>query len=366
MHKILVLGMSSTLGGVETYIYNLIRNLDKSEYIFDFLVIGTEKSVFQDEINEFIGDGREHFYYAPNLKKNYFKAKKWLTTFYENHQYDIIYMNTCTAARIKYCEYPIKKFNTLLVSHSHSGNAGSKLHKISNGLYRNKLTKLSSVKLACSELAYKWLYTDEKGEKAIVPNGVDVKRFSFNLTWRKKVRNDIGVRDEEILIGNVGRFSLPKNQEFFLKLCKKLSDKYKILIIGDGELKEEIISKIKKENLEKQFIILPTKSDIEKYYSAMDIFVMPSIFEGLPIVAIEAQAEGLPCILSNNISKQTSLSQNCIFLELKNIDEWKEAIEKFSQIRYNGTAIVEEKGFDSLQPVRMIERVFREINGKEN
>lgn len=358
MKKILVIGMSSTLGGVETYLYNLVKNLDREMYNFDFLVIGKEKSIFEEEINFLMGDRKNHFFYCPNLKSDYFAARKWLKNFYDNNRYDFIYLNTCTAAKIKYCEYTAKKNGTSIIAHSHSGNATNKIHILSNWLYRKKITKLSKVRLACSELAYSWLFSDVQTNNCIIPNGVDIKRFYYNPIWRSAIRTKLNIQENDKVIGNVGRLSPQKNQFFLIELCKNLDDNYKVLIIGDGELKEELIERIRAEKLESRFIILPAQRDIEKYYSAMDIFAMPSNFEGLPIVGIEAQAEGLPCILSTNISIQTSLGKYCKFLSLDDIHEWKNLINELIGIRYDGTALVKEKGFDNLKPVNLINKIF--------
>ena len=363
MKKILILGMSATLGGIETYIYNLIKNINKEQYDFDFLVVDNNKSVFQDEINHILGDNREHFFYAPNLKKEHFKAKKWLVNFYDNHRYDMIYMNTCTAARINYCLYAIRKYKTPLITHSHSGNATSKIQVLSNRLYRRKCTKLSSVKLACSEVAYRWLFTDDECKDSIVPNGVDLERFGFKQVWRDEIRQKLGISENEILIGNVGRISPQKNQKYLLTLCKMLEKKYRIMIIGDGELKESMEQDIERLDIAEKIILLPATNDIEKYYSAMDIFVMPSVFEGLPIVGIEAQAEGLPCIFSTNISQQTGLSEFSRFVDLDDIDGWLNAIKEYSGMRYNGKMVVKNAGFDCMRPVKKIESTFCDLEG---
>lgn len=358
MKKVLILGMSATLGGVETYLYNLAKNINRDKYTFDYLIIGNEKSVFEDELNALERDGENHFFRALNIKKNPMSGKKWLKNFYAEHSYDYIYMNTCTAARIKYVEYCIKKYKTPLIVHSHSSNAVSIINKFSNNLYRNKITRLSKVHLACSEVAYRWMFSDESKGDSIIPNGVDLKRFSYNAKWRYEIRKQLNIIDGDILIGNVGRFSPQKNQLYFIELAKRLEKKYKILIIGDGELKDNIQCKICEEKLEDKFRILSAKSDVEKYYSAMDIFAMPSIFEGLPIVGIEAQAEGLPCMLSTNISLQTALSDKCTFLDLNNVDEWVSAIKKCSVEKYDGSKLVKDSGFDNMRPVRIIEKIF--------
>lgn len=359
MKRILIIGMTPVLGGVETYIYNLVKNLDKKKYYIDFLIIGYEKPVFENEINMFFEDGKEHFFYIPNLKHNYFKAKKCIKNFYNKNRYEIIYLNTCTAAKINYCKFAIKKYGTILITHSHSGNATLKIHAFNNKLYRKYITKKSMVKLACSEVAYRWLFTDEVKDSCIVPNGVDISRFSFNQNWRNEIRQNLNIKDDDIVIGNVGRFSPEKNQIYFTELCKKTNKKVVFLIIGDGELKQELMNKIKTDGLQDRFFILPACNDIEKYYSAMDIFAMPSKFEGLPIVAMEAQATGLPCILSSNISKQTSLSKYCKIVELEKIDEWIKFIKEFSGIRYDGADLIQHKGFDSMKPVEILNKIFK-------
>lgn len=361
MKKILIIGLSPILGGVETYLYNLVKKIDKDMYKFDFLIIGNEKSVFQDEINSLIGDGKNHFFYSPNIKEHYFTGKRWLKKFYDENQFDLIYLNTCTAARIKYCEYSIKKCGTQLISHSHSSNATKFIHIVSNGIYKNKITKMSNVRLGCSNVAYDWLFTDSAKENSIVPNGVDLDRFRFNIDWRNRIRQSLEVGENEIIVGNVGRLSQVKNQNFFIELSKKLPNNYKFLILGDGELKENLEKRIKEENLCNRFFVLPAKKNIEEYYSAMDIYAMPSLFEGLPISAMEAQAEGLPCIFSTNVTRETGLSDKAFFLDLEDVDAWVRVIIENAGKRYDGSELVMKSGFSSTKPVEMIESIFKVV-----
>lgn len=361
MKNILIIGLSPIIGGVETYIYNLVKGLNKEKYTFDFLIIDANTSVFEDEINSLFNDNKNHFFFSPNLKKKPIKARKWLKDFYDSHHYDAIYMNTCTAARIKYCEYPIKKYGTKLISHSHQGNAFSTIHHITNSLYKRKITNLSYKKLACSELAYHWLFNDTCIPENIIVNGVDTNRFKFDIHWRNKIRNELGIDEDTIIIGNVGRFSNQKNQPYFIELIQALDESYKVLLIGDGDQKDKFLRKIESENLKNRFIVLDSKPDIEKYYSAMDVFAMPSVFEGLPIAAVEAQAEGLPCVFSDNISRQTALSENCQFINLKNLTLWKDTIVKYKKVRYDGTKTILENGFDNNRPVKQITRIFDDL-----
>ena len=358
--RVLVMGMSSILGGVETYIYNLVKNQKNKNIIYDFLIVDNKTSVFQKEINECINDGENHFFFCPSIKKNFLTTRKWLKNFYKSHSYDLIYLNTCTAARVIYCEYAVKKLRIPLIVHSHSANATLSLHKWSNLIFRKEITKISKIRLACSEVAYKWMFTDVPKEGAVIPNGVELDRFKFNQGWRNEIRNQLRIGEADVLIGNVGRLSAQKNQSFLIDLCDFLDEKYKFIIIGDGELRENLTEEIKKNNLEKRVLLISAQKEIEKYYSAMDVFVMPSIFEGLPIVAIEAQAEGLPCILSENISKQTSLSADVVFRSLEDVDSWEAEIKRLSHKRYDGTKLVAQNGFDSGRPVEIVERILTE------
>lgn len=359
MKKVLIIGMTGILGGVETYIYNMIRFIDKEKFDFDFLIIGQGKiSVYEKEINELLHDDRNHFYYAPSLKRNYFRGRQWLKEFYDFHNYDMIYMNTCTAARINYCKYAIKKQNIKLLTHSHNGSSSSKLGGINHKIFRHYTTKYSDVRLACSELAYHWMFDDMPDKSAIVPNGIDPQRFKFSVIDKEQIRRKLGIADEKIVVGHVGRFSEQKNQDFFIKLIKELDKKFVVLCIGEGETKELILKKIKKEKLEKRFVIIDVQSDIEKYYSAMDVFLMPSMFEGLPIVAVEAQCNGLTCIFSNNVSRQIDLSGKSKFIGLDRIDAWINALKNMNFTRYNGVDVIEKAGFSIRNTVQIISKIM--------
>ncbi|MBR3834780.1 MAG: glycosyltransferase [Lachnospiraceae bacterium] len=358
MKNILIVGMSSVLGGVETYIYNLIKYIDKDGLSFDFLVVG-EKSVFEDEINAMFDDGRNHFIYVQNMKKHYFSTNKKLKEMFNSRRYDLIYINTVTAARTIYCKYGIEKQNIPLIVHSHSSQ-GNFFRNINNNLYKRYVNKHSCFKLACSDLAGEKVFGKNKEEIVIVPNGIDASRFSYSSLWREEIRKEHGISDNKIVIGHVGRFSAEKNQQFFIELCKKLNDDYVFMCIGDGDTKENVIKMINDNNLSNRFIILPVKSDIERYYSAMDIFAMPSLFEGLPIVAVEAQASGLPIILSSTVSEQTALSDRCEFVSIDSLDDWIQAIQVKDISRYEGKKVIIDNKFEVNETAEMVRKIFDE------
>ncbi len=354
--------MTDILGGVETFIYNVIKNADRKQFCFDFLVIGSKtKSVFEKELNGIFADGVNHFYYAPPMKKKFIYTNKWLKSFYDAHDYDIIYLNTTTAARIMYCRYAIKRKGVKLVAHSHQGNAISIKGGLGNIIYRHYLTKNSCKRFACSEKAYKWLYDDAPLPQNIIPNGIDTNKFVYSQEDRKVLRKDFGVNNGQIVIGHVGRWNAQKNQSYFISLSKVLGDDYLFLCIGNGPDRENFEAAIKSNGVAKRFILIDARDDVFRYYSAMDIFAMPSLYEGLPIVAVEAQCSGMPCVLSDRISKQTNISDKCIFIPLEKLDEWRKTILGMDLTRYDGKSILESKGYSIKDTVRLLESVFIKI-----
>ena len=362
MKRILIIGMTDLLGGVETYIYSVIKNIDRRKYSFDFLIIGQGiKAVYEREINELIGDGLNHFFYSPNLKRHYFMSSKWLKQFYDSHNYDAIYLNTTTAARIMYCRYALNNKESKLIAHSHQGNAVSLKKSMGNRLFKHYLTKRSWKKLACSEIAYKWLFDDIPLPGCIIPNGIETDKFRFNDLKRKEIRGNLGIADNKIVIGHVGRWSTQKNQSFFISLSQLLGDDYLFLCIGDGPDKETFELSIKEKGVSDRFVILGARNDVNNYYSAMDIFAMPSYYEGLPIVAVEAQCNGLPCVFSDSISKHTDISGRCFFVSINQQDKWRAAIECINKERYDGEACLKDRGFSIFNTVKILDSILESI-----
>lgn len=361
MKNILVIGMSDTLGGVETYLFNLIKGINKTDLNFDFLILGNGKSVFQQEINLSIGDGKNHFYNCPLLKKNFLKGEKWLKRFYNKHNYDIIYMNTCTSARIMYCLEGLRGDGTILISHSHNGKADNIVGNVNNFLFRGLTTKKSYLKLACSDIAYHYLYTGNPKGRWFVPNGINVNRFKFNALNRKLIRKKYEISSDTLVLGCVGRFTKQKNQTFLIQLSKIINRDVKFLLLGNGELKNIFIDELKNNNINDKFILLDAKNDVEKYYSAFDLLLMPSLFEGLPITAIEAQCNGMDCLLSNKITKQVKLSNHCKFFSLDNINAWSDYINNFKAQRYEGETVVKSNGFDEESTISIMTDVFENL-----
>lgn len=214
------------------------------------------------------------------------------------------------------------------ISHSHIAhiNIGSRiLEKIFKRL--NILT--ANFLLSCGTKAGQYMYGNNK--YIVIPNSIDVSQFVFNCEKRKKARKKLGINQHDILLGNIGRLTEQKNQMFLLDVLRKLklSDpNYKLVIIGSGEKRLEIANMIRDYGLDKEvFLVLPIKN-VEKLYDAMDIFLLPSLYEGFPVSAIEAQVSGLPTILSSEIDKSAKITESTKFDDISMVDDWVKDISK--------------------------------------
>lgn len=354
MIRVLVLGLHGVLGGTENYIYNLIRCIDRDRIKCDFLIVGEKRTPYEEEINRIYNDNRNHFYYCPNIKTYMIKGIRWLIEFYKNNKYDLVYLNATSAANSIYCLIPIEMEGTPLITHSHFSNGPWVNHM----LFRPYIINRSLFKISCSKPAASWMFGKKRRDVIYVSNGIDVNRFSFNNQNRMRIRHELGISDETILLGHVGRFSKEKNHEFLVNLCKKLSNKYMFLCIGDGPQRKLIEEEINKSELNERFFILPPCMNVEKYYSAMDMFLIPSLYEGFPFVVVEAQCSGMPVVASDSISREIDLSRNCFFESIRNVNDWVGRIESIDYERYDGRTCIIKTGFDMNKTAKKVEDIL--------
>lgn len=252
--------------------------------------------------------------------KKFFKA---------HNDYEVIYSNASYQSYLFFKEakkYGIKKF----AMHSHATQASDKKFKNFVGnIIQHFTNKIVKYRIACSNAAGMSMF---KGKDfTIINNAIDYDKFKFNLDYRKKIRDHYNIADGEKIIGFVGRFSIQKNIFFFIKLVEKLNDNFKIMMIGKGSLKEQFENEVKEKHLEDRFIFVEETSNVNEYYSAFDYFALPSLYEGLPVVGVEAQANGLPCLFSNTISDECKISDNTRYLNKDNLNEWLANIATMSR-----------------------------------
>lgn len=302
-------------GGIESYSMNYYRNLS-SKIHMDFI---THEIKDEEYKNEIIKNGDKVFLLKTlslkNLLYNVYQISKF---FKENHDYDIIHCNMANAAVFYF--YFAKKYNiNIRILHSHQNNYSDKfINKLRNIplIYLGK--KMATVNFACSKLAGDFLFKRDK--YYIIKNAIDVNKYKYNEDIRNELRNKMQLENNDIILGNIGRLTEQKNQIFLIDIMLEIvknNANYKLIIIGDGELKKKIEEQIINYKLTNNVILLGSVNNVQDYLQMIDIFVLPSLYEGLGIVNIEAQAAGLPTIVSDRIPEDAKITDLIKYISLK-------------------------------------------------
>ena len=304
-----VIGKANS-GGVESCIMNYYRHIDKTKVQFDFFVENTCKIIRKDKIEEMGG----RVVIIPPYTK-IFKYIKELKRLFTEGNYDIVHSNMNALSVFTLFAAWLAGIK-VRIAHSHSTTNKKEWKK---NLIKNILKPFSKVfatdYFACSELAGRWLFgnrTFNKGKVKIITNAIEIDKFLFNEEIRNQMRKELNIEDK-FVVGHIGRFVEQKNHTFLVDVfyeVQKERPNSVLLLIGDGPLLEEIKEKIKRLGIQDKVIFAGVHKHPERYYQAMDVFVLPSLYEGLGMVLIEAQVNGLPCIISNNIPQDAVYNQN--------------------------------------------------------
>lgn len=347
--------------GLETMLMNYYRNIDRTKIQFDFLTHRPEKSDYDDEIISMGGK----VYYAPRLyPQNYPKYFKYMKTFFEEHpEYEIIHshidsMSYLPLLAAKSAGIPVR------IAHSHNTSIDKDFKYLLKQIFRSQITSVANYYCACGQEAGQFLFPQKLC--TIIPNAIEVNRFLYQDEVRKLKRRELGLTDEFIL-GHVGRLSYQKNHKFlieiFSEVCKKNS-KAVLLLIGVGEKEEEIRAQVHKLGLDANVKFLGSRSDVNELYQAMDIFVMPSFFEGIPVTGVEAQFADLPCIFSDKVPQEVSFTLNCEFISLQTSElEWANRILQYQNIkeRGNNKKVLENSRYDIVNAKGILEEYYNTI-----
>lgn len=337
MKRVLIGYVNSKEGnGINKYIINVIQYIIKNNCKVD--VLTREHS--QDVIQYWKKKGCSNIFVISRNRRP-IKQFREMLRLYSNNIYDVAYFNISEASdcigimAAKYCK--IKK----VIVHSHNSNIKKdniityKIKKMCNYLAKPILSYCCNMFLACSTEAAEWLYSKKIIKKKLyknVYNLVDYDKFKYDIDKRKELRKKLNLEDK-FVIGHVGRFDKVKNQIFLLDVLKIILAKKKkaiLILIGDGKEKTEVIEYAKKIGLENKVIFTGEIQKTEDYFQVFDVFVLPSLYEGLPIVGIEAQFSLLHCLFSSNISKEVIISENAKFLDIDNPEIWSNEICKIN------------------------------------
>lgn len=321
--------------GVANYAMNYYRNIDKNKFQIDFIVGLNERSIYYDEIES---NGGKIFYIPKINFKNIRNVSEQINNFFKSNKYDIIHCHVLNMGAF-YMYYANKHDVNVRILHSHvTKSADTFINKIRNDFLLKIAIYNSNYLCACSKMAGEMIFGKKKFR--IIYNAINIEKFKYNEISRKRIRKELNITEDEIIIGNVGRFCNQKNQLRLVEIFKKFiskNPKSKLIIIGNGKLKNAIHYKCKKMNIDENVLIMDTKNNIEDYYQAFDAFVLPSKYEGLGIVLIEAQIAGLPCVVSNVIPKEAKITED-IYAEVNLKDtnlKWSEKIEEVLELPNN-------------------------------
>lgn len=352
-------------GGAETMIMNLYRQIDRNKVQFDFVENDNSGAFFDDEIRSLGG----RIYHCPRFTgKNYRQYKNWWKVFFNEHnEHSVVHGHIGSTAAIYLRE--AKKHEITTVAHSHNLDGKGQKQFFYN-LLSHPVRNIADYFFMCSQQAG----IDRYGEKIamnsdrafFVPNAIDVESFRFYENTRKKQREELGIRDEVILVGHVGRFAEQKNHAYLLDIFKRINEINsfsKLLLVGDGELRGKIEAKITALELNDKVIITGMRNDISKLMSAMDLLIFPSKFEGLGVVLIEAQCSGLPCVISNNIPEESVLIKELIHIHSLKEDPsvWAETALHCNRAKREECADkIKETGFDVNKSAKWLEEFYLE------
>lgn len=353
-------------GGAETMIMNLYRNIDRNKIQFDFVVHHNEPGDYDDEIKKLGG----RIFYVPRYSLfNHISYKMaWKTLIKEHEEWGIIHGHMYSTASI-YLKVA-KKLGRYTIAHSHSTSNGRGVLALLKNLMQIPLKNIADKLMACSDEAGKWLYGKDvlnSKKYILLPNAINVDKFIFNKETREKVRKNLKL-ENKIVIGHVGRFEYAKNFSFILDLINNIGNLNKNFVfiqIGNGKGNEQLEDMISKKNLGNNIKLMGIRNDVYDLIQAMDIFILPSIYEGLPVVVIEAQASGLPCLLSNSITKEVGLTNLVKYLPIdKGIDIWSKEILSLNieDDRLNTGDIIKNAGYDVKTSAKWIEKFYISIN----
>lgn len=324
--RILHIVQKMEAGGTQAFLMNLYRNIDRDKIQFDFLVEYEEKEFYDDEI---ISLGGKIYYTKFRKTLNVIKFKKTLSNILKEHpEYKIVHIHATAIGKI--CTDVAKKCGVkTIIAHTHNNSAVKDWKYYPKILLRKLYTKGPTDFFACSEDAGRYTFKNKKF--TVVYNAIDIDKFLFKQEIREEFRKEFNIEDK-FVIGNIGRLHEQKNQSFLIDVfyeIQKRKDNAILLIVGKGPLENELKEKVSNLGINDKVYFLGNRKDIERIYQGMDVFVLPSLFEGLGIVAIEAQVSGLPVIASTGVAKEANITNNILNIDLSEpIDVWVEAICK--------------------------------------
>ena len=357
--RVLIIINAMDAGGAETFIMKIYRTIDKEKIQFDFLINKKEKCFYEDEIA-----GMGGFLY-----RGISKSKNPIGSFYriyytvKHYNYSVV---MCIAvhplAAVDLFAAKIARAKKRLVRSTNSSAGGSWLSNVLAKLFRPLVIKMATKLLAPSTEAAVWLFGErvfKSGQVELIANGIEVNKYVFNEQQRLKIRHEFNIQDKCVL-GHIGRFNKQKNHTFLLDVfseVKKKCSEAVLVLVGKGELERDIKKKIYDLKLQDSVIFTGVRSDVPELLMGMDVLVFPSLYEGMPNVVIEAQATGLPCLISDAITREANITSIVKYISLSaTTKEWAETLIAMisNYARIDLSSVIKEKGFNICETMKRL------------
>ena len=332
MRVLIINTVPTEKNGITNVIYNYLHNIDRTEMTFDYLSINEPERSYREDVENLGG----RMFVLSRLEMNVLSYWNALRNLIKQNRYDVVHVHgnshtlvlELSAARAAGCK--------VRIVHSHNTTClNPLLHKILFPVFNLLYTHA----LACGDAAGRWMFGSRP--YMVINNGVDVQKFSFDKEKRKSIRQQLNISDGEILIGNVGHFyGKVKNQSFvvnvFNELLKK-SNRYKLCLIGDGPLRDSVNQQANSLGIADKVLFLGNIDNVNDYLNAIDIILMPSLYEGLPLTLIEQQTNGLQCVVSDVITKEADKTGNLYFIILDEcVTKWVETVTSIDCLSFRG------------------------------
>lgn len=352
-------------GGVESVVMNYYRHIDRSKVQFDFICDEDSTNIPYDEINEL---GGKVILVSPYQKA--IKYHKILKEILEYREYKIVHSHINTLSVFSLCAakragVPVR------IAHSHSTtNSREKKKNFLKQILRPLSKLFATDYMCCSELAGRWLFGDKeynKGNVYLLNNAIDLSQFRYDEQIRIRKRAELGISDDTLVIGHIGRFVEQKNHFFLIDIFQEIhkNEKNSILMLaGLGPLLDEVKKKVSRLNLDNCVMFLGQRTDVRELYQAFDAFVLPSLYEGLPVVGVEAQATGNLCFFSDDMTSETKILISTVFMSLDDgPKKWAvnilDGIKKYQKHDTKNEIIM--NGFDINEEVSKLENKYFDL-----
>ena len=364
--RVLQVLSSLNTGGTELYVVNNYRNLNKKDVQFDFLIsTDNDNDYYEQEVKSY---GANVFHLANNgniinqMRRNYL--------FFKQNNYSIIHINSCSLKDILIASIPAKCANIPhIIAHAHSPGTPkkSRLDYILRWILKELISMTCTDYFACSKNVAKAKYPARKLNRdvKIINNAIDLNKFKYNSFKRSEIRNRYEIRDNDFLIGMVGRLEIEKNHSYMLEVFHLIKEEnYKLIIIGSGSLLDSVSKSVDELNLTDRVIFTNRVDNVFDYYSAIDLLVLPSLYEGFPFVAVEAQATGCPILISENVTDDCLLLSQSKKIPIKNgVEDWKREILFFkkNENRIQAHKIVKDAGYSITDEVNKLTQIYESM-----